>query len=138
MAKNKNRSGRDDPLTSLIQPLPRPSPTIVVAPSNYTTLLEVQDNRAYYPEDTRPALDIAGRPHTLQYPSPKKTKLNKDRFAYLRAFPSSRVQFTNSQNVLLCIRRKRRKEVLHALKKTGRGKGKQRRPRRSRYSSISC
>lgn len=138
MAKgSKSRTGRDD-LSSLIAPLPRPAPAITLSPSNYTNLLEVQDNRAYYPEDFRPALDIAGRPHTLQSPSPKKTKLNKDRFASLRAFPSSRVQFTNSQNVLLCVRRKRRKEVLHALKKTGRGKRKQRRPRRSRYSSISC
>lgn len=134
MAKNRSRGGRDDlsPIANprLLRPL---SPS--VSPSNYTTLLDVQDNRTFYPEEFRPALDIDGRPHTFQYPSPKKTRLNKDRFAGLRKL-SSRVQFANSENVLICVRRKRRKEVLHALKKTGRGGQKRR--RRTRYSSISC
>lgn len=135
MAKSKgsrSRSGRDDFTTSLTVPLSRP-----IAIRSPTQLTEIQDGRSWYPEDFRPALDIAGRPHTLQYPSPKKTRLNRDRFARLRAFPSSRVQFANSERVLVCVRRKTRKEVLFAKRKTGYGK-KRRSPRRSRYSSISC
>lgn len=139
MAKksSRNRSGRDDltPSTpSLSHRLPRP--IAFSTPSNYQNLLEVEDLRTFYPDENRPALLNTGRPHSLQYPSPKKTRLNKDRFSSLRSL-SSRVQFAQPENVLVCVRRKRRKEVLFAKQKTGRGK-KQRRPRRGRWSSISC
>ena len=44
--------------------------------------------------------------------------------------------FIVPEKVLTCARRKRRTEVLHALKKTG--KGGQRKPRRNSTSHISC
>lgn len=50
--------------------------------------------------------------------------------------PFSAVAFEQPHNTLVCIRRSRRKEILHALKKTGR-KG-QKRPRRSAFSDIHC
>lgn len=47
-----------------------------------------------------------------------------------------RIGFRNPERVLVCVRRQRRKEVLHAFRKTG--KVGQKRPRRSASSSISC
>lgn len=44
--------------------------------------------------------------------------------------------FSAPREVLICVRRKIRKQVLHALRKTG--KVGQRRPRRGFYSSVSC
>lgn len=45
--------------------------------------------------------------------------------------------FSAPESVSVCVRRKRRKEVLHALKKAGRG-GPQRKRRRSQWSHVSC
>lgn len=113
-----------------------PRPIAIPSPSN-TILTEIEDRRSFYPDDFRPALDIGGRSHTLVIHTPKKRK-HRDPMRSLRAFPTHKVQFNRPDQVVLCVRRKRRKEVLHALKKTGRGKGKQRRPRRSWHSQISC
>lgn len=46
------------------------------------------------------------------------------------------IAFGAPKKVLICVRRKIREQVLHALKKTG--IAGQNRPRRSEYSSISC
>lgn len=49
---------------------------------------------------------------------------------------SSVFSFSSPSRVIICIRRKIRKEVLHALKKSG--KSGQRNPRRTAYSNIRC
>jgi len=46
------------------------------------------------------------------------------------------IAFSAPAETLVCIRRKRRKQVLFAKRKTG--KGGQRRPRRSRWSDVKC
>lgn len=46
------------------------------------------------------------------------------------------LSFDYPKRVILCVRRKVRKEVLHALRKTG--KGGQKRPRRTPYSNVRC
>lgn len=46
--------------------------------------------------------------------------------------------FANPRFVVRCIRRKVRKEVLHALKKTGKGAGPRRRPRFTEASKVKC
>lgn len=50
--------------------------------------------------------------------------------------PLLRPTVSNFQKTIICARRKQRKEVLHALKKTG--QTGQRRPRRNQYSNIKC
>lgn len=47
------------------------------------------------------------------------------------------VQFRAPNQVIVCVRRKTRREVLHALNLTGRGSGGGRR-RRNVWSSIGC
>lgn len=51
-------------------------------------------------------------------------------------FTKMQLAFTAPAETLVCVRRSRRKEVLHALKKTG--KGGQRKPRRSRWRHVKC
>lgn len=45
-------------------------------------------------------------------------------------------RFAAPERVMICVRRKQRREVIHALKLSG--KSGQRRPTRSRYSNINC
>lgn len=46
--------------------------------------------------------------------------------------------FAAPDKVVLCVRRQRRKEVLHAIRKTGSGAGRQKKPKRNYWSKISC
>lgn len=47
------------------------------------------------------------------------------------------VGFTAPGDTAICVRRKQRKEVLHALKRTGKG-GARRRPKFNWFSRVSC
>ena len=49
-----------------------------------------------------------------------------------------RLSFSSPKKTFVCIRRKVRRAVLHALQKTGRGGGPQKRPRWSDASRIRC
>jgi hypothetical protein len=53
-----------------------------------------------------------------------------------RSFRSVVTTFADAKKVIICVRRGVRKQVLHALKLSG--KAGQRRPRRTPYSHISC
>lgn len=85
-----------------------------------------QDNRAYNPirKTLRPARTVSGRIASVSLP--KYKKLSRVKF-----------QFDVPERVTVCVRRGVRKQVLHAYKKTGRGKS-QRRRRRSQHSNIRC
>lgn len=96
-----------------------------------TPLTQFEDRRTYHPDSiARNATSFFSNAHSLQVP------IGKTGRELLEKFPSSRVGFTDAKNVLICVRRKQRKEVLHALKKTG--KTGQKAPRRSFYSDIQC
>lgn len=51
---------------------------------------------------------------------------------------SRRVGFQHPWQVMICIRRKRRKEVIFAKGKAGSGKRKQKRPHRNFWSEVRC
>lgn len=130
---NKKRIGRDVSIIASYS-LPR-SIVSRLSPS----LIDIEDRRTFHPErDFRPARSFSKANHRLVL-ADKVSRTNADRFGRLRAFPSQTkaiVAFDAPKKVLVCVRRQRRKEVLHALKKTG--KVGQRRPRRNWLSSISC
>lgn len=109
------------PLTlGLLRPLAQPS-----------SLQLIEDRRLYHPlDDFRPARKTSG--HPVEPVTVKKTPLNKS-----RAFLAHGLSFHAPNRVVICVRRKQRKEVLHALKKVGRGKGHGRK-RRNWYSKIGC
>jgi len=52
------------------------------------------------------------------------------------AGPPHQIAFHAPEKVVICVRRKRRKEVIFALNKAG--KGGQRRPRRTHNSGVQC
>lgn len=52
------------------------------------------------------------------------------------AYPSHGISFKDPDRVLVCVRRHQRREVLHALHKTGRGG--QSKPRWTAWSGVRC
>jgi len=120
---------------------------VVVEPSNLLT--EVEDRRSYHPlHEDRPAKAFRRAQHVLVDRVDAKrvgrrqaaSSLFYEKFAKRigRVRPrmvTSRVAFDDSKNVLICVRRKRRREVLHALKRAGRGN---RSPRWNEWSKVRC
>lgn len=119
--KSKNRSGTRDALQSLTVRL-RSRAAIGDA------LREVQDLRAFDFEPVRPARFLSGPIASVGVTTPSK-KQAPSRVPY-------QIAFSAPAETLVCVRRRRRKEVLFAKRKTG--KGGQRRPRRSKWSNYKC
>nr|QJB20588.1 MAG: hypothetical protein [Microvirus sp.] len=127
MAKGKNRNrntsrpytGKRDYYT--ITNIPSPDRVLLPNKIDYT---EVEDARRYSPTPRRPVSipkSITGSPAPYNY----------------KSLDPIRVAFEQPEKVLLCVRRKMRKEVLHALKLTRR-KGKGGSYRRTPLSDIHC
>lgn len=117
------RSTREATLTGFepgrtFRPLPR-----LTALVDLGRLLEIQDRRTWHPQRTfRPAVSLSG---------------NRTRMVVSDARGlSPRVRFDASHRVVVCVRRKQRKEVMFALRKTG--KGAKARRRRNRFSDMEC
>lgn len=102
-------------------------------------LRSIEDRREFHPDGpSRSARSFNSDRHRLVVPA--REPVHRDNFDHmsstLYAAPPAAVGFENSDKVIVCVRRGIRKEVLHALGKTG--KGGQKRPRRSEYSDIQC
>lgn len=117
-------------LESLLSPTPsrRWNPSSIRSP-----LLEVEDRRNYHPlSDLAPVRSLR-RWNVRVAAKPPKAKVT--------ARPSLRrplkFSFAAPEYVAVCIRRAQRKEVLHALKKTGKGSGRGRKTRNA-FSNIRC
>lgn len=138
MAKKKNRRVTS---ANANRRLPRSSspPRSRQLDIEYDFLRKAEDRRTYHPEgNSRPARSVSRSRPRLEVRD-RPLKLNPDIFRNIRAFPSQTkaiVAFSAPKDVLVCIRRNRRKEVLHAIGKAGK-KG-QRPPRRGPYSDIHC
>lgn len=101
--------------------------------TNYLSLFE--DRRTWHPEGTyRPARSFNRSSHLLTL-APALTRRPR-RSRPFKQLPSHTVAFDQPQNVLICVRRERRRRVLFAKKKTG--YGRRRRPTFGWYSKISC
>lgn len=91
-------------------------------------LTEIEDRRSHHPLGVhRPARQDTGhpvKPHKVAKPT---------KFRQL----SAGFQFAQPERTLICVRRKQRKEVLFAKRKTGKGV-RRRRPRRTWLSNIGC
>lgn len=106
---------------------PQPVRSVTRVKPTQLNLFEIEDRRTYHPKaEKRAARSFTRAQHQLVV-APSTPKV---------AYPSAQVAFQAPDNVLVCVRRQRRKEVLHALQKAG--KRGQKRPRRSYYSSIKC
>lgn len=115
-------------LPSLVSPL-LPSPVL---------LDEIEDRRLFHPlGDVRPAVAFTGLDGRIGV---KPGGVRGARYSpVVRASPtiSSTVGFRDPRKVLVCVRRKQRREVMFALRKTKRGAGA-RRHRRNYHSEVSC
>nr|QJB19848.1 MAG: hypothetical protein [Microvirus sp.] len=98
---------------------------------NFTTrpvtfLQTIEDRRDFHPEQAfRPARSFSRSVHRLAVPSRRTGRL-----------PIG-VTFEDPTKVLVCVRRKSRREVLFAMGRTGKGSALGKR-RRSHYSEIQC
>lgn len=101
-------------------------------------LKEWEDRRTYHPEGRfRPAMAVPKSARIMvDRPVTKKhTKLSDRLYKNaLRGF--GKIAFRDPARVLLCIRRKERREVLHALNRTSPGRGKKK--RKNFWSAIRC
>lgn len=101
-------------------------------------LTEVEDRRTWNPEGQfAPARSLSSPRHRLTV----KNRPSKYQHSLKKSFPNysqtkGLVSFKAPENVMVCVRRKIRKEVIFAKRKAG--KVGQKRPRRSFYSSIHC
>lgn len=93
----------------------------------------VQDTRLFHPKKVLQYVENIPLYRTA--PKPRIVARRSQVFTASRS-PATRLQFSSPFRVLVCVRRKIRKEVLHAFRKTG--KGGQKRPLRTRYRDISC
>lgn len=129
MGKGKSsRSGTREPSDSLTVSL-RSRPKSL--PSGRLPLTLIDDLRTFdFEPGTRPARLFSGSIATVGFvPNVNKKSQGRSRVPY-------QIAFTAPSETLVCVRRRRRKEVLFAKKKTG--KGGQRRPRRSKWSDYKC
>lgn len=135
---------------AVLTPYASPRPRLLVSglspiPLNfgvsYEPLVQVEDRRLFHFDgpDAHP-LESDGRPARLTVRDPKRPKRHKG--AAYRFGPKVYSQtkairaFAEPDRVLVCIRRQKRKEVLFAKRKAGRGG--MRPPRRNWMSYISC
>lgn len=152
MAKKRGHSaGTNDSandLQALLGPTPGPLPLTPMAPFSLPLL---EDRRQFHPEGpVRPPRSF-DHYSTVKIHEPKNRSAAKRTRTYSpssdlwdnprkstrnRRAASQEIGFSAPDRVAICIRRKRRREVLHALRKTGRG-GRVRR-RLNHYSKIRC
>lgn len=108
-------------------------------PPSLSPLSMFEDRRRFHPAGPlRSPRTFSRRPYRLvlhdrKYATVKSSPRNR----FL--FPSQTkavIAFDAPRSVLVCVRRHRRKEVLHALGKAGRVG--QRKPKRNFYSSVHC
>ena len=129
--RNRSEPDRDDDtlsdVASLLAPAPVPGPARApgyISPPGLLT--EIEDFRTYHPEGAvRSALTVGGLDAAYQ---------KKERPAGRFQPPAS---FEAPRSVVICVRRKQRREVLFATRKTGKG-GRARRHRRNYYSNVRC
>lgn len=127
MAKSRsNRGGRG--LLTPFRPLAT-LPRVAVSPVD---LRVFEDRRLWHPDPLRTPFATWRSASRVFENVNRKSKQN----SFSKTFSPGVLTFSAPDKVILCVRRKRRKEVLHALNKAG--KRGQKRPKRNFWSSISC
>lgn len=144
---NTSAASRDPSIRSLTRALSMPLPGHfdLAAPFGFSSLNEVEDGRLWHPDPDAGALTIGGRyARVIVHSRPiikRSQTLSKwgitDRGIPIGVQVPVGIKYHNAFNVINCVRRKVRKQVLFARKKTGRGKS-QRMPRYTWKSAIWC
>lgn len=141
MSRKRRRREVSTPISSLTLSLPSAArssrSTLTLSPSR-SILQQIEDRRDYHPlNDARPARFMTGgSSHLTVKDRSYGRQVYRDPFSG-RSGTKAVVAFRSPDATVLCVRRKVRKEVLHAKRKAGRG-GPQRRHRRNWFSKVSC
>lgn len=139
MARRSRRSSQQrdaSPITSpdlglLVTPRPWvPLPSLPSAPD-----LELEDRRRFSFESPQVAIRSPGVRSRIRM-APVGRPAGKTRQRASNAIPREMPTFGSPGQVMVCVRRKSRREVLFALRRTGKG-GRARR-RRSEFSNVRC
>lgn len=106
-------------------------------------LSQVEDYRVWHPEgDWRPPQTVFGNPARWRVSGVKGRAADSDalpsRIGGLLASLGRKQYFADPRRVVLCVRRRRRRAVLHALGKVGRGFGGKRLRKLTWRSAIGC
>lgn len=124
-SKSRNRSSERDTKPSLTTRVAR------AVPLSHPLSL-IQDFRTFDPAPaSRPVFRLDGAKSSI-VAAPNKN----GRTIRSRSLLPSHVGFADAPNVIVCVRRKRRREVLFAKRKTRKGAGSRR--RRNQFSNIRC
>lgn len=131
MAKRRNRPGQRDHSS-----IARPPLLPVVSPTRFERLaiLEFEDRRRFRPDPfslpLSPRKDQRRIVERVSRPVGKANKVARFGRDYKLAFAVPR-------KVSLCVRRKQRREVMFAMRRTGKGARAVRR-RRNQFSDVRC
>lgn len=145
--KSKNRRQQRD-IPKIASPLL--VPRLALIPKSPPLQL-IEDRRTHHPlGKDRPARSLKAAHHQLKVPKPKPRVIRgpdnkpmksaaRPKFNPLRPFSSlpATVGFRSPKSVIICLKRKIRKEVIFAKKLTGKGSRKTNR-RRNQWSDIRC
>ena len=134
MARRARRSSRNraKPLRSLpvVRFRPRPVAPFRGYDATIGKLADLEDRRRFHPmRALRPAFSLPRGASRLVVREPKRAR------ALFPAQTRAVIAFANPRRVLICLRRKARREVLMAL---GKGGGGAKRPRRNEFSDVRC
>lgn len=125
MAKRRSKKSVRRDVKIIARPRPARHKNLKQTIINITTL----DRRNYHPLGiNRPAKTLRDTTPNIVVPTKKEKRHRQSNLA--------RVTFANPKDVLTCLRRSVRKQVIHAKRKSGK-KG-QRKPIRNRLSQIGC
>lgn len=116
----------DELLSPPIVPSPRPLPELRGLAQARAVVKSIEDRRFWYPGPVRPARSLHGGGRIVPSKAPKLAG----------RFPPSGLSFDAPHKVAVCVRRKERREVLFAMKRTG--KGSRSRRRRNKFSNMGC
>lgn len=121
-------------------------PRLPIAPiRRYLPLTVYEDRRQWHPEGVRAsARSFSSSRHRLESRDRVYNRYNVKPVSRLHSSPvfgvsqtRASIAFADPSRTLICVRRKIRREVMHALGLSGSGSG-QRPPRLSEYSSVRC
>lgn len=142
MARSRNRSERDANVIAspefdrLLRPNISPVVTIQPAPTvsvlDFVRLPEVEDLRTWSPEPVRTPLTVQGVASSYVRSEPPRGGAALSG----RLFSARPQVVVDSSRVVMCVRRKQRREVLFAKKRTRAGAGARR--KRNIFSDIGC
>lgn len=146
MARSKSRRRETDVFSNGTLPVYttpqfRPTP---VHPIRSSALREFEDRRTFYPTVIRPAATFSSPNHRLvavdrsYFKRPRVQTTPRWNFQTQMSGTKASIAFAEPTRTLICVRRQQRREVLHALNKTGHGTGATRYSRWNEYSNVRC